>query len=753
MHQAKKRSSVLSTALFSLCSIFLISNANAQDYLVKDPAAYEKAVKAVKAGDKIVLANGVWNDFEIDFDATGTAKSPITLTAETKGKVIISGQSNLRIAGEHLVISGLVFTNGYTPTSEVISFRINDQKLANNVRVTEVVIDEFSNPDRFEADYWVGIYGKNNRFDHSYLAGKRNKGVTMAVRLTTKDSQENHHKIDNNYFGPRPVFGSNGGETLRIGTSHHSLTNSRTLVENNYFDRCNGEVEIVSVKSGKNTVRNNVFFESRGTLTLRHGNGNLVENNVFIGNGVDHTGGIRVINRDQTIRNNYLEGLTGYRFGSGFTVMNGVPNSTINRYHQVVNSDVYNNTFVNVENIQLAAGSDAERSAAPKDTRMNNNVIFNENHADAFGIFDDISGITFTKNYINEVKSPQISKGFINKPITMKRAENGLLYPEGITDAGVAKSLTPIKKSATGPSWYKKVEPTVEFASNKTIQVQPGENSIFNAVQSAQSGDKLVLAPGEYIETKTVKLDKVVSIVSAEKGKAVIFFERTTLIEIANNGSLELIGVTVNGAKAPDYSGNVLIRTSKWGMYKNYRLVVKDSTFVDLDMNHSFHFFDAGSRSLATYITIENNSFTNITGDLLRLNKETDDLGIYNASYVNFMGNSITDIGGTLVNLYRGGRDESTFGPHLFFNDNTVVSSSKHKKNTSGAAIKAHGVQVLSVRDNTFVESAGIVIEHTNGEPRSEIIGNVFDKTPEPKITELHAKGSHTALLKNNKVK
>lgn len=163
-------------------------------------------------------------------------------------------------------------------------------------------------------------------------------------------------------------------------------------------------------------------------------------------------------------------------------------------------------------------------------------------------------------------------------------------------------------------------------------------------------------------------------------------------------------------------------------------------------MNHSFHFFDAGSRSLATFITLENNTFINITGDLLRLNKETDDLGIYNASYVNFIGNTITDVGGTLVNLYRGGRDESTFGPHLFFKNNTVTSSSMHKKNSSKAAIKAHGVQVLSVTDNTFSNSAGIVIEHTNGEPRSEIIGNEFNNTPAPKITELHAKGAHTAL-------
>ena len=48
---------------------------------------------------------------------------------------------------------------------------------------------------------------------------------------------------------------------------------------------------------------------------MRHGNNTQVEGNVFFGNDVDHTGGIRVINAGQTVRNNYMEGLKGSRFG------------------------------------------------------------------------------------------------------------------------------------------------------------------------------------------------------------------------------------------------------------------------------------------------------------------------------------------------------------------------------------------------------------------------------------------------------
>ncbi|MBL4673718.1 MAG: polysaccharide lyase 6 family protein [Arenicella sp.] len=274
--------------------------ATAAEYMVIDQVEYAEAMQKLQAGDSIILKNGVWNDFEILFEGQGSAENPITLTAEKKGEVVISGQSNLSLSGKYLVVSGLVFKNGFTPTNTVISFRKSKQELASYSRVTETVIDSFNNPERFENDSWVAMYGRHNRFDHNHLEGKKNKGVTMSVRLNTQASQENYHRIDHNYFGPRQILGSNGGETLRIGTSHYSLTDSFTTIENNYFDRCDGELEIISSKSGNNKFIGNVFFESRGTLTMRHGNDTLVENNAFFGNGADHTGGIRLINKRQT---------------------------------------------------------------------------------------------------------------------------------------------------------------------------------------------------------------------------------------------------------------------------------------------------------------------------------------------------------------------------------------------------------------------------------------------------------------------
>ncbi|MCJ8318593.1 MAG: polysaccharide lyase 6 family protein [Colwellia sp.] len=737
----------------AMVTLLLSGQAIAKDWLVDSPKAYKEILKKVKPGDKVVLANGTWQDFEILFKANGTKEAPIELTAETKGQVVLSGLSNLRIAGKHLVVSGLVFKDGHTPSNAVISFRRNKEDLAYHSRVTEVVIDNFNNPDKRESDYWVAIYGQYNRFDHNYLTGKRNKGVTVAVRLDSKQSQENHHQIDHNYFGPRPILGSNGGETLRIGTSHYSLSNSYTLVENNYFDRCDGEVEIISIKSGQNNIRNNVFFESRGTLTMRHGNGNIIEENIFFGNGVDHTGGIRVINKDQIIKNNYLEGLTGYRFGSGFTVMNGVPNSKINRYHQVANALVENNSFINVSHIQLAAGSDAERSAVPIDSTMQNNLIFNENAQQPFSLFDDVSGITFKGNIANTVAHKKLSSGISQQNIKLKRAVNGLLYPvdETFAKKGASKNLSPILKSATGPSWYPKSNSVVEFESGKIIKVNTGDDALFNAVLTANNGDVLVLADGDYDVRKMININKTLSIKAEHQGKAQIVFQRSTLFQIIDGGSLTLDGLTISGSSSPDSSGNTLIRSQKWGMVENYRLVMRNSTVTGLNTNHSFHFFDSGNGAFADYIELTNNHFSNITGDFLRLNKEIEDLGIYNAEYVILKNNTFDNVQGVIVNLYRGGTDESTFGPHLEMSNNVVKSSGKGKRNKTASSLYLHGVQVTNIESNSFENTAKVVIEHTVGEPKTVVKNNTASNATAFTIKELHASGPHTAVLLNNK--
>ncbi|MFZ8198735.1 chondroitinase-B domain-containing protein [Alteromonas portus] len=716
-------------------TLFVFNSAvHADNYLVDSEQSYLEALTKVAPGDDIVLKNGTYQNFEIKFKAQGNEQAPITLRAETKGGVVLSGQSNLSISGNHLIVSGLVFKDGFSPSGSVISYRTSKDELANNTRVTEVVIEDYSKPDKFENDYWVALYGKHNRLDHSYLAGKRNRGVTVAVRLNSAGSIENYHQIDNNYFGYRPELGSNGGETLRIGTSHYSLENSFTRVENNVFDRCNGEVEIISVKSGSNVLNGNTFIESRGTLTLRHGNGNTISNNVFLGNGVPNTGGVRVINADQEVANNVFKGLTGYRFGSGFTVMNGVPNSPQNRYHQVKNANIHHNTFIDVSHIQLAAGADEERSAPPMDSIFSNNLVIADTVPTTFSFFDDISGIEFTNNVANYSVESQIEKGF-TKRSDIQASSSHNIKVDGM-QVGADSSVKALNKSDVGPSWYEKKVYETPFGSGNEVSVEPGVNTLFEAVAKAQDGDTLVLADGVYSEEKIVEVDKTLSVKGGANANIVILPQRSALFEISDNGSLEIEGVTLSGADAPDAAGNTFIRTKKWGMLTNYRFVMNKVKVTDLDINHSYHFFSAGARSFATLLSITNSQFDTISGHVLALNKEKDDLGIYNVEVLNLESNTFKDVEGALALIYRGGTDESTFGPKVTISKNVLTNVGLGKRNKRKASIFLHGVQKTQIRSNEFNATAPVKIEHTVGEPQTSHSGNTFVDTHDIIITD-----------------
>jgi poly(beta-D-mannuronate) lyase len=700
--------------------------------IIKNIEEFDLAVKEAQPNDVIVLANGEWKDTELLFEGYGTADKPITLRAEERGKVILTGASNLRLAGEYLIVEGLVFKNGFTPTGSVISFRKDENNLANHSRLTECVIDNFSNPERQESDYWIELYGKYNRVDHNHIAGKRNLGVTMAVRLTSEESQENHHQIDHNYFGPRPNLGSNGGETLRIGTSHFSLTNSNTIVESNYFDRCNGEHEIISNKSCQNTYKNNVFYECTGTLTMRHGNETLVEGNVFLGNGKPSTGGIRIINAKQTVINNYAYGLTGYRFRGAFVIMNGVPNSPINRYHQAADAIVKNNTFINCDHIQFCAGSDEERSATPINSLMADNLFYHDYKSNLFTVYDDISGISFENNLVSPNIKTNIEPGFLKTEMELVTNEQGFLIPN-------SKELkSPIKISPdiatlenTGVRWYSKKEPYYNLNSGKGIVVKPALNSLFEAVKNAKAGDILQLNPGEtYLVSKIIVLDKPLSILGDSKNKPTILFEKNALFEIQNGGSLSIKAINFDGEKAPDYSGNSLIRTSKYSMNQNYKLFMDQCSVNNLDVNHSFDVLQVAKNTFADTISITNSSFSNITGNVLALDKEIDDKGIYNAEYVILKNNIFKDVQGQVLNLYRGGTDESTFGPFLEIDHCVFDHIGNGKRNKSGTAISLHGVQENEITNNIFSNSQKMDMYLVVGEPIVHILNNNVYNTP-----------------------
>lgn len=699
----------------------------ARDYLVHDQEEYRKAAASLQPGDVVRLADGEWKDFPILLQGEGTAKQPITLAAQTKGKVVLSGASNLRMAGSWLVVSGLVFRGGAAPGADLIAFRRDARTVATHSRLTEVVVDQFNKPDRKAEDRWVSIYGTDNRVDHSWFAGKGNLGVTLAVIRPKGQPQANRHQIDHNYFGPRPPLGSNGGETIRLGTSDESMSDSANLVESNVFDRCDGEVEIVSIKSGANIVRNNLILRSQGSIVLRHGNGNLVERNVFLGYRKPHTGGVRVINERQTVRDNYMEGLAGTDFTSALAVMNGVPGSPINRYHAVSGATITHNSMLDVARITLGAGADAERSIPPTDSTVSGN-IFTGSGETLFQIESDVRGVAFPDNVTSATVPAALPSSVRKTTVALKRAANGLLYPTdpALAKLGAPRDLKPVTLAEAGPGWYAKVADGVAFGSGRTVSVKQGD--LESAVAQAKPGDVLKLTSGSYEAAAPLRV--AVPLTLAGPRTAEIAFSAPTLFSMAEGGRLRLEGLTVSGRAAPKAPGNAVIRSSATSTIANYALEIAGTAFTNLDAAPDFDLIATTPGTFADHIALDGVSVTGLSGSVLAAAAETGGKGLYAAEHIAIAGSRFERIG-SLGSILRGGTDESTFGPELTLRGNSVTGSGP-------ALLTLSGVQSVAIEDNSFRNAGSLAVAQSVGMPETRIVGNRFVQTPEPAVTKLY---------------
>ncbi len=423
-----------------LCGLLAlpVHAAFAKEVLVSQDSDLKRALKDVVAGDIIVLRNGIWKDPQLRFDSLkGTRKQPIEIRAESPGQVVMTGKVEFRLSGTHVVVSGLAIKNP-VGSSDVFDLRSHSERHAHHCRITDCSFEQTKESDSSKESRWLNVYGTKNRIDHCYFAGKRNRGTTLVVWVA---GTEGTHRIDHNHFGPRPKLGKNGGETIRIGTSDVSELVSGTIVEENYFDRCDGEAEIVSNKSCENTYRYNLFERCGGALTLRHGHRCLVDGNVFLGHETSGTGGVRIIGRDHRVTNNYFEGLRGDAERAALCLMNGISDGPLNGYAPVVNAQIAHNTFIDCKvSMELGVRGSKKATIAPQSCRITHNA-FLPGKWELFRVQNKPRDFTWMANKYQSGKTRGAELVEIQRvDIKLSRAADGLLRPSQTSTLKTQKS-------------------------------------------------------------------------------------------------------------------------------------------------------------------------------------------------------------------------------------------------------------------------------------------------------------------------
>ena len=668
-------------------------------------------------GDSIILKNGNWNDCKIILTCNGTASKPIVIKAESAGMVQVTGKSYLRLCGNHLIVDGLNFINGSAAEGNVWEFRMKD-KVANECRITNCGINGFNTIKRVSENYWVAFFGKNNRLDHCTFYNKKNLGVLIAVVLDDDRSRLNNHSIDSNYFAPRPPLSSNAGEIIRVGVSQHCTFYSNTIIKNNLFEKCNGEVEIISIKSCGNIIRNNVFKECQGGFSLRHGNNNTVEGNIFLGNNQEGTGGVRFINEGNWAVNNLFYKCRGVNFRSPLAIMNGIFHSPAYRYLPVRDAVFANNTFIDCTPFSLCEGSDKERAIPPANVYLFNNVFANKKDSLLYYVFDKIDSIYFFNNIVSSSIKQTLINGFEKRNISDELKESTLpskdfksILPDSIKAQvehrlkyGFGKNVGfnrwndyehAVKNPYIGKgcSWFDR-NVFESLKEKQTIVKCKNAEEIDAAIANHKQSITIQLTGDEYNFLHPIVTPPIFCLTSVDTKKPINLKTSTSIpaFFIVSAGSLTTFkNINLNGSNSQAKSF-LLSDTSENTNHFNLRMLNVRATGFGGET-----FFSASKHSIADSIIVRNSSFINNTCNLFDLQKENENVGYYNVERMIVSNCTITNNLGQLLNLYRGGKDESTMGPILTFKDNKIENCRSDKE-----LISLFGVQQSYLTGNLF---------------------------------------------------
>ena len=513
------------------------------------------------------------------------------------------------------------------------------------------------------------------------------------------------------------------------------MSPSNTIVANNFFEECNGEVEVISSKTNFNEFRNNVFYKCEGSLVMRHGNYCIIDGNYFIGDeNSENIGGIRIINTGHWVTNNYFYNLKGENFRSPIAVMNGIPKSPLNRYNQVTDVVIAFNTWINCKSpLQFGVGTNISqkdvlpeseiRSAIPIRTIVANNVIYNENSDNQIIVaHDNLKGIKFLNNYVDNAGVNDFGiKGFEAKSITMKREnenfyfiDSGLdnidLYngfnfesiekdilgnsrAEGNLPGAVCKSNGSISKifdvKNYGPKWY----PILENYTPQKINVDKNITDFNSIIEKAQNGDTLLLSSGIYNIENSIIIDKKIIIKPSDQNDEVVIRysgkNETPLFEMNPKGDLTLSNIVLIGENT-----QYVFACLKENMSSLYNIEV-----TDCEISNFNYVVKAYKESFSDDIIFSNTKINNCENGI-ELSGEIDDKGDYNVEYLTIDNCYFENVNKNVIDYYRGGYDESTIGGNLKVSNSTFINCGAKEEN--GILLNTRGIINVNISNNVF---------------------------------------------------
>ena len=360
---------------------------------VATSSALSSAASGAQPGDCIVVADGSYSAFTTGAD--GTAASPILIRAANRGMATISsgilrlnGATFVTVEGFRITSSGGSTTLDGETRNVIVSFNN-----ANDCRITRC---NFKPTTTGSGAGWVMLNGNSNRnrVDHNEFGPNTVDGVHYVWPLGNRvnapganlsratwangggvynPNMARDTRIDHNYFRD---MASGTAECIVLGGlgTVGDYQDLRSIVEYNLFTNCDGDPEIVSIKSSSNIVRYNTLRTSAGGFVSRAGNKNQIYGNFVFGGNKGGSHGVRIHEMDHTVYNNYIENTGDYPIN----IASGHSYSDSSFTHaQVKRGRIAHNTVVGITSrpVIFGWGNSGTRTLAPLDCVFANNIL------------------------------------------------------------------------------------------------------------------------------------------------------------------------------------------------------------------------------------------------------------------------------------------------------------------------------------------------------------------------------------------
>lgn len=340
--------------------------------MVTSETELQTAINQAKPGTEMVIADGLYADWDITVPCIGTQQMPITIRPQTPQGITLTDESTFKVSGSYIVIR---------------DFRFEDCRLLDSCILLDGALDVRVTACTFEGAFGrapvIGIKGASVgcRIDHCQFIKPEARSIQVIVR---GEKSPMRTRIDHNLFQDvPPIPAKNGRETIQIGQSQPKWGwfSPMTVVEYNTFLRCDGEIEIISNKSSRNTYRFNLFKDCKGELVMRGASHCTIEGNRF----ENCTGGIRLSGTHHRVENNLI--INSQKMG--IQLRYGMTKELGGHYQAVSNCLIKNNTIIHSKNTGLFVGTSRNRDAGEKGTStiapfnnqiVNNIVVSNQGH-------------------------------------------------------------------------------------------------------------------------------------------------------------------------------------------------------------------------------------------------------------------------------------------------------------------------------------------------------------------------------------